>query len=425
MPIETSESSATENRRQPFPGTSQEQLGALLAAFNTGVTAATFLLIPEHGYIAVPDFVQAFRRVFAETEVAGFSRATPLDYCRRSLGPIGLVTSDYTIPYFGTDQLVGVGLTQEGIELGIPTASLVLGFERDNSFPIYPALGRTSTNSPDGTRAPLNRAGILDLLRTSPAPLRREDIINQLGINPTVAQQSLVALHQAGVAEYTSIKHRTGKKQITYELGTLDITLVHMYKRGRDITREVAEICKLLSSRGDPITQKAVYERLTANPKYQWEEENMHSYVTGILSDLAKQGFLKRDQFKGGETLSSASITDKGRVLVDQLIHPIKDIVNGVRVNIPDARPNLSALARNSAKLYYPYSFSFRITSRAGVKSRIVEALAAAEKGVSIPTLMEQTGMNKETLRGYLVELTEAGKVTRVENNSVFYYQAS
>lgn len=412
-----------------FPTDPQERLGALLASFNIGPKATTFLLLPENGYISPGDLARGFRETVSGTGMAETDKITAPNYCYQALCPIGLVAKEYSIDYFGVEKLVGFGKTSAGQWYGTAAAALVLDFELRHQKSLFPIFGSTNTTSAKGERAPLTRARILELLFSQTAPVRKADILRELGRirHNSLGGVVLRALKTAGVIDYEAVTVHTGKIQVTYTLGNLSREEIRPDRYSVALTGDVAAICSQLTAADLAISQAAVFERLPEEVKKRWRPEVLRHRISGILSDLARQKFLARGKYKGRDIQSTTWITDWGRVIVTDLLRPLWGLVTDdeqvgqkLREVIPQVRANFLQYAQNSAELYYPFSNSFKRKQRLENLESIKDLLVDGAK--TTVDVAELFGLSKGGIEKYLAALMEAGEVKRQRVKGVYYY---
>lgn len=413
-----------------FPKDPQERWGALLSSFNTGTKAVTLLLLPDGSYISSGDLATRFRELVVGTAMASVDSKTSTSYCLHTLCPIGLVAREYTIDRFGSQQLVGFGLTAAGKEYGMPAACLTLDFEDKHKISLYQVLGATQNSSTEVQRAPYTRALILQLLSKANQSLREADIVQELKIPLPVAGSSLSGLKRAGAITYEAVTFQTGETQVSYSFKESPISEIKPYGNYSKMTQRIAQICQELATGGLAITQESVYRGIPKEITNRWQKKSLRMVINNMLSHLADQGYLQRGQFKGSEKLSSAKITAKGRLIVDGFLTPLlglacDDNIERERINkevVPKVLANRFLYAQNSARLYYPHSQSFKIREHLANIEKIKNFLLANSVGLTAVDFSEMTGLNKQTCRRILASLEESGEAVREKRKGVNYY---
>lgn len=337
--------------------------------------------------IGIADLKDEFFKLHASSMVKNMDRTIPPDYCHFALCPIGLVAEEIAIE----DIPVGYALTRAGIEFGQPCAAKILEFEREEGYSIYPIFGGIGRKSNLGKEVPFIRARILFELAKHDS-LREVDISQMLGIYPGTAKRSLEALVRAEAVEYHSVHPQTGKTKVDYRTGNPSV-IVRTVGTASVFTDEVAKVSFELSRQGIPITQGAVFDRLPLGVRAGWKEKVLRHQISATLSGPTEQGFLERGLFKGHQRQSIASLTDKGRVVAEELIKPLLAALGDIRELeyigkhvLPKVLTNLPEYAQITGDLYYPYSRAGRKRERGDT---IIKALEYIKEnpGVTIENI--------------------------------------
>lgn len=420
-----------------FPEDPQKRLGLLLASVNSGPKAVTALLLPSAGlYIPpYPDLVTRFKEMMSGTEMADVAKSTVVGYCQDSLCEIGLVAREYQIDYWGSEKLVGFGLTDAGEDYGTLAAALALAVETKHDVSLYSILGASNTKSQEALRAPLSRALILMFLANFHEPVTEKLICDGLNLPQSVVADSFESLKVAGVVDYKSISGVKDRMKVRYKRTSMDISEATAINQAPSFTRRIAEICNLLESEGEDVSIDSVINRFS-------EEERLKRIALRInisttLSGLANQGYLSReDKFKGGgrvgAIMSSAKITPLGRVIVGDFLIPMRNLSedeHNERVRLNDLskliKQSLGEYARKSAELYYPFSKGYKKKQAEANKDRIVQILSEPGSEFTRQDLARTLGVNENTVSNYLSSLMDAAILTRERKKAAHYYRSA
>lgn len=178
---------------------SDVQLGNLLAAFgNSEAKSGLLVVMGEHPMDIFDASRLSFLMKASQTpNTERFSEgwqmhdALPTEFCKKSLEPIGLVAHELVDH---NDNKYGYQITKLGIDKGVPLAGLLLDFSEKNDTPLYHLFGNTSSvaktfteRTPTGVmldtkvRPPAVRLNLYKQLLSSTKPLRRVEILSQVG----------------------------------------------------------------------------------------------------------------------------------------------------------------------------------------------------------------------------------------------------
>lgn len=418
------ETGSSVRKESEFPSNIEGRMEAILSSFNVSPKTVTMLLLSE----AITDpssLSRTFRDTVVGSSISEFDVKTASSYCHQSLCPIGLVAEEITLDYYGHDKIIGFALTRAGSEYGQPIAAFFLDFERKNGISLYPIFGQTQKARGEH-RGPINRAQILKELQEGEK--REVEIATQLGISIKTTGNSLTALQRAGVISYHSVKTHTGREKISFTPTEMDITKVQPIPHSVALTRDIVGLCQTLSQEGISVTTSSIYDHL---PQKYKRRRYLNNAISGVLSGLAEQGFLERIRgFKMKERQSTAKLTEKGRLLVEELIIPLEDALSDgsslqmLRSQVlPQVRRDLPVYARETANLYYAHSRSFG--SKGGKEERqthVLSYLLLKPEGVSIEELSTELGKSPFTIRDDLKYLMKEGQIVRIKKRGVTYY---
>ncbi len=237
-------------------------------------------------------------------------------------------------------------------------------------------------------------------------------------------------LTQTGLIQYDSINDRTNKRSVVYTINNPTGMEVPIVSEFVSLNKEIVLICRELNKEGNEITQAAVFSKISSDTRKRNKDYTLNTHIPGILSRLSKQGFLQRGEL-GGRNRSRGSITTAGRLIVEELLLPIKDIVEGDSILyhwkkevLPKVMSNLSDYARITGDLYYPYSHSAHKEAKAIAFSQIL--LLVESRDLTVDRVAKELKIPKGTIDSYLKQLTLKGKLKqRAEGNTFLYSRIS
>lgn len=406
--------------------------GKIFSGINNGVKAALLVTIAENSsprsektgpgtYMPLDDMVDSFKRLFAGTELLeAFGYNTNhhvISYCRESLCGVGLVAEEYGLD----NELVGFGITQEGVQLGVPAARLTLWYENQTNQSIFPVLG--NTNSGGETRAPFNRITILGYLLHHPYNVRMVDLNTILG-DDIKLKDNITHLRNSGLVEYKAVTFATGKVRIQYEVGSSnDLHQAPVINSEPTLQHHIINIIDKTDK--DQLTGKVrvsiadVISKLPGELREKWKTEVLRHVVSGILSDLAKNKFLVRvNDFEGSKKQSQISLTKTGRTFFMQTILPVLLLASGrpltqmQKDRLEEAGQNFASLAQTSAETYYPHSISSKKRAHQERIIKVINTFLVSEF-LNSNELAEQTGITLGSVRKY-IKLSVSGLNERV-----------
>lgn len=400
-----------------FPTDPQERSRVLLTRFNNTLKSAVFLLTPTVGQIRAFDLENAFADILSGTAMQVISKHTVRSYIISSLMPGGLIGQTRIVDEKKPTQTYYFQ-TESGQKYGLQAAVLGLDFEMRNKISLVNIFGESGVSS--DVRAPFVRAEILQLLATSKGPLTRKEIADTLGYAPEVVGIELEDLAGNGFVEYKSAL-RDNKSIVEFEVSP--DTQLPLPTRRQTSKDAIVNICQQLADSQIPITTGSVRSRLINGFVGQWRtEQALNTYLSHVLNDLAKRGFLRKPLFIGREKLSTATITDKGKVIVDEFIQPLHDIAEDKpgreyvhKTILLNVLRNLREYVANSADLYFPHS---RNGGRSQDTTGILKTIQAAKRGISIRQISEKLGLPKHLVRKNIAAL-RAGNLIKVDSKGV------
>ncbi len=416
-----------------FSAEDWERAGKVFSGINNGVKAALFVDIAQHTrpgmYMPIENIVDDFKNLLAGTQLLeAFKKGTRkrvVSYCQESLCNVGLVTAEYSLE----GELIGFGVTEDGVSFGLPHARRLLQWENTAQESAYPILG--STSSSGETRAPFNTARILEYLFRHPHSVRSADLIDNLKLWSYSVQDVLKKLSRLGLIEYKAVTSQTSKVQVEYVWDSRkDLVQAPYFGKGHELQDAViAVIQKYGLVQNQPgFYASHIVQKLSEEIKGRWKEKSLREHLSRILSGLAREGFLQRvNDFKGGEKQSDASLTQKGRAFFFCIVLPT--LLNS---KVESLKTGLTWLAQTSAELYYPYSHSANKRERQNNIQKLVEAIGevpqtandlATRVGLSAKIINRILSPHLKNSDKVILEINgQSFTITRIKEKGVWYY---
>ncbi len=326
-----------------------------------------------------------------------------ISYCRESLCDVGLLAEEWAIDEYGVQSLLGFGVTERGKKIGIPTALSVLWYESKTNQSLFSVLGHTSSSGE--TRAPLNRARILDYMIRHPYEVREVDLATALGLTQGVVEDNLMSLNNHKIIDYKALNLQTGRTQVRYEkIKDKNLSDADSYP---GFSLLYNQIIKMLEETDGPHSADDIFGGLPDKIKKNWREIGLRSKISRILSKISKQGFLKRvGGFRGHEKYSDACLTLKGKSLYFQVVYPVLLFSSGRNPSknhlsyLQEISGSYVTFARNSAEFYYPHSASSKQRKSRKNRLQVVEMLQnSPDQSFTLQDLSEKVGLNADTIR--------------------------
>lgn len=404
-------------REREFPRDIDRRRESIFSAFNAAPKAVVQLLLRDY-MIDTHSLDRLFRGSVIGSQLSVIRDDAASSYCEDSLCKVGLVAEEVTMDYFGEEKLIGFVTTQEGEKYGKPAAALFLLFENAHNMSMYPVFGQSGLRADAIQRAPLTRSKILKLLRKG--PLREVDICSELNISHQMARDNLVALRSAGAVNY-----EFGRTEYFAIPGAGGST--RLFRGYRTLEDEIMSICGNFPLES-PITPDGVYQRLSDEAMVGRSEPFVRQRISSTLSSASSQGLLRRGKFRGTEVLSNAELTDKGELIVDELIDILEDALNDGpsldRLRNIQARvqANLGRYAVTACDLYYPHSRSHQMRDRINRQGRVRELLMEAADGITVQEVSSSLGIGELTSRRDLMVFVQDGQAERRKVKGKYHF---
>lgn len=347
-----------------------------------------------------------------------------------------------TLIRFGMVEQVGeeYSLTQQAKETGQPIAAKILNFETAEDYSIYPIFGHIQNPSKDGQSAPLTRAQIL--LELAKGNDRNGSLSQVLQKPPFFLVHTLTQLKKAGIVDFDPQSLAKAQRVTKYKRAEgASIGANESNPQGRQFFYAVVDSCDKLHAEGKEIYQEAIAKILPQDIlNAQKSQKHLAININKALRKLKNgHGYLKVDTArKGAEIIKTASLTAKGKKLVDDLLLPVihalqrKPVLNDWQENlIPRVKSNLNRYAKNSAEFYYPFSHGTKRNSREMYKQDILEYVVQlantrydddGNSEMRAEDIAELMGVNTYSVYSLLNELTRQRKLKTEDRKGVFHY---
>lgn len=417
-------------KEEEFPDSLDGRVEAVLSTVNISIKSITLLSL--EGYMQRPiDLSNRVAELLERTDAGHMHFRQLVDaYCKWTLCPIGLVAEQVAIDYAGIQYTAGYLLTDAGQRYGQPVAAKFLEFEAER-FSLFPILGPVGTPSKKQRRPPFQRA---KLLKGVNAGLNQQSsLCKWVGLANTNVQGHLEAMAEAGVISYRSINpYVDNGERVEYRLNeSYEEAEVNQVGKEADLTDSVFLACLELKDAGKTITAANVIRILPIEYVNRVSRRQLMGRVSMVLSNFAdEQGFLVRGDFHGRDVQSIVEITDKGRLVLEELLLPLDDALSdGTTLDtwrhetLPKVRGQLPVYAAKSADLYYPFSKAadMRLAAeRRATAERLLKE--AGNNGLTVRTLAERLGVHMQTARAILNKKVREGSAMREKFGNAYYY---
>ncbi len=310
-------------KKAEFPTDPEKRFEAIISSIgNHAGKQITFLSIPSTpGVIVTPGELHT---AFVENSggVWRTGRTIQKSHAQRALIPIGMVAEEAVIRDGHNTELVGFTKTEAGREYGDPVSKFLLKYASEHNISLEKIFGVTGSNAE--SRAPFNRARILEYLseRKDDPRIRMVDLTKLLGVKRTgESTKSLIALQEAGLVIFDSVDTENAKGKYMYKLNPeFDGEIASRYEA---VFASTLNAIKALQKSGS--TEFEIDNVLSEIQKNG--SDFKRDFVRDVISDLAKNEYLKRGEFKGGSTQSTITMPKEGVEFVNELIIPLKTVL--------------------------------------------------------------------------------------------------
>lgn len=308
---------------------SDEQMGNLLAAVGNHEAKAITLILMRNGNIY--DRTGLHREVInAQGKNKGWKmdRSGPFQYCSHSLAPIGLVAKETLNSDLST---YGYQITEDGKELGIPLAGLLLDFSERHNISLSELLGSTLSSSSKEKimqtekeetdfkkRSPSTTLKIFyELLTSSSLPIREADLGKRIGEKNSFNLTShLIRLSKLGLIEYKAIE--VNKPFSSYKLSpNIPEGKLPIDSKRPTLTLLILNILKEHPNKF--FTIREVYNFLPQEQKGSSKKKNLLGRISNVLSFLRKHDYANIEKFHLGKQ-SEINVKEEARIVLTEFL---------------------------------------------------------------------------------------------------------
>lgn len=268
------------------------------------------------------------------------SKNLELQFCERSLSPIGLVTKE---EFIDDGRVIRVEFTKTsfGSTAGDALGSALLAVsERHPDYALMDFFGSTNTTSrkstevtmPDGTtaehknRAPFTRFQVLQALAAEDPPKTMTGVAKTTGLAVTAVSHHMRALQERGVVSLTT--RELDKSYAVFELSeSAPDTSPTPYRREVSLTQKVYNLTGVCEGE---ITSDAIHALLVASEPENaiLQKDEGRSRVSRILSHLSREGYLRYKEFSG-EVQSHIALTENQKTAIKDVVDTVNQFASG------------------------------------------------------------------------------------------------
>lgn len=278
----------TENtERNEVHSLPESRLYELISAIGNHEGKALLLLSlahqPENSYFSQIELHNLLQNLPGADDVYLGKDTNKMGWCKNSLEPIGMVAkADY-------GPILRFGISEEGKELGVPLAALLLDFSHRHKISLFDLFG--ATVSTGGKRSPEVRIKIIEELLTSPNGANLEDLVQATGVTDQVTiGKQLRKMSVAGLLNYDDWDE--SKSIVTFSLIDED------YKPKRSsLWRKLVIEC--LESTESPDRSEIINYIRTNAPQDELEgksDSDLSKVTSSTIFSLEKHGIIKSSE---------------------------------------------------------------------------------------------------------------------------------
>lgn len=394
---------------------SDEEMGNLLSSVGNHEAKAITLILMRGGNIFSRGNLDSVV-LNAQGEKKGWrmGKKVPFSYCVLSLAPIGLVAKETLNKDLST---YGYSITEDGKELGIPLAGLLLDFSEKHSVPLNLLFGSTASTSKSKTiqtkedgdiefkkRSPSTTLRIIYGLLNSPdLPLRVADLAE--GIASMLPRSShVIRLSELGLIQYNTIE--VNEPYSGYKLTTaIPKGELPIYKEYRKLTKEVFHVLK--NHPDQYLTGEDIYNLLPKEQKEKWKsKKTLSGVISVILSFLAGHKYADVKKFKYMKK-SEINVTDEQRIVLAELLEIMDRFQNRDQEILERGRNLAGEIISNPERVSNLLRRAREVSSNAGQSS------PEETQGYILYAVSLYPGITNKEIRGFLEE--QYGKKLSVE----------
>lgn len=294
-----------------------ERLGGLLAAVGNHETKALAFSAMEPGVAyGQSDFRHLYIGMQGPDPVhAPRNSGGPIQYCRESYEPIGMVAK-----VWHGHRGVQYELTEEGELLGKGVAGHLLAYSLCHpEVSLKQVLGVTSGPDVD-RRSPIRRFEILEDLLTRPEEASAAEIGHEHSNAFSTSMHHLRNMQKEGLLTIREIEY--SQVDTRYEFGQMSADeLVFEDPRERRLATAAANIIQQMADAKTPITREAVGARLREDEYYaKFDPIRMGYRVSLVMKELVGQGFVKEQPRTIKRRVSSVEINAERRAALEEAV---------------------------------------------------------------------------------------------------------
>lgn len=393
-----------------FPTDPEKRFEAIFAAIgNSEAKCVTILCLSEN-----PITGQDLWRKFLSASDRSWSlhSKTPAMYCSDTLVPIGLV-DEVDIVRDGSNQfVVGFRLTQAGRNFGQPIAASLLEQSTNMSESLLTIFGQTAKTAGE-TSTVINRARILEYLKSAKPNLSSENVVENLGLAVSTVGDNLRRLSKLGLVHYKSL-NMEDRGLFKYNLVSEALrSEVQVVAKSPILTGEVANL--LFEYRR--VDVDFLVEKLYG--KRRRSKSSLGPNVSSILSGLVRQGICAPEEFVANKILSRATISERGRAVFTDILQPLQKALSGDNGLLDKWRQiNWRTYAKTGVAKYKEASGRAEQESREEVASKVLTVIT---ENSGIRTKEIALFLGRDVSHG-LKDLLDKGLVTRVKKGKAATY---
>lgn len=275
-------------------------------------------------------------------------------YCKESLSPIGLLTTELIDPNLHAWGYVKTPYGEETGE-GLTGHLLKWSLEHPNTS-LYKFFGKTQSSpkpkdSLDGIeqkrRSPELRLRILQKILTSASPIRDVDLVRGLG-----EQQGLISPHLSNLGAFAIIGYEARERGHSYSFYSL--SSIHpdgfpaTVSGMKSLTQEVYQL--LLERPNEFLSAEEAERLLRQKYPHKYGEKKKVSNLASMLSGLERQGFLAHQGFRANSQ-SKITLTNEQREVISSMLNIIDAFQSGNRQFLEQGRRVLGEILTDPNKV--------------------------------------------------------------------------
>ncbi len=402
-------------KRAEFPTDPEKRFEAIISSIgNHAGKQITFLSIPSTpGVIVTP---WELHTAFVENSggVWRTSKSVQKAHAQHSLIPIGMVAEESVIRDGSNTELVGFTKTEAGREYGDPIAKFLLKYASEHNISLERIFGNTL--SPVNSRAPYNRARILEYLseRKDDPHIRMTDLSELLGIKGTnLIARSLKALQEEGLVIFDSVDFEKLKGKFVYKLNPdFEGDTTSPYESVLASTLNAIKVLQESGTTGFEIDN--VFKEIQKD-----HADSKRNSVRKVFYDLAKNGYFKRGEFEGSKLQSVVSILQEGTEFVNDVVIPLRtsltDTPEGKALRDEWRNIDWQKYAPNVLKIHKENSWLANMTDPTVFQNAIREIISQnlGIRSSEVENKIKELGLPYKSAKNQLITLFKKGEIRK------------